>query len=65
MNSKQRLWLKKRRNERKLTFLEIAKLLNMSKQGYWSIEAGIRNPSVTTAKKIARLLDFDWTIFFN
>lgn len=36
------------------------------KQGYYSrIERGIHTPSVALAKKLANVLQIDWTEFFN
>lgn len=61
---KKRHWLQRIRQEKKLTYLEVSRRVGISKQGYWSIESGDRNPSVPTAKKIAMILEFDWTDFF-
>ncbi|EAC8000539.1 helix-turn-helix transcriptional regulator [Listeria monocytogenes] len=61
----ERFWLSKRRNEKNLTILETARKSGLSKQGYWFIETGRRDPSVKTAKRIADVLEFDWTFFFR
>ncbi|EKZ0485433.1 TPA: helix-turn-helix transcriptional regulator [Enterococcus faecalis] len=61
---KERVWLSQKRIELGLTLLEAAKLVGLSKQGYWFIETGKRNPSVKTAKKIADKFNLDWTKFF-
>lgn len=37
----------------------------ISRALYTQIERGTRNPSVTTAKKIANAMGFDWTLFFD
>jgi len=60
-----RIWLKKLRNQRKLTHEEAAKLSDISRSFYTHIENGTKTPSVDVAKKIAKTLDFDWTLFFN
>lgn len=44
---------------------EIAGKIGMSQSGYALIETGNRRPSVQTAKKIASVLGFDWTRFFE
>lgn len=43
----------------------MASRLGISRQYYNSIENNRRTPSVILAKKIAKLLGLDWTIFFN
>ncbi|QWU17340.1 helix-turn-helix transcriptional regulator [Paenibacillus sophorae] len=42
----------------------IAESSGISRQYYGMIEAGNRNPSVDLAKRIASVLNFDWTLFF-
>lgn len=44
---------------------ELAGKIGMSQSGYALIETGDRRPSVQTAKKIASVLGFDWTRFFE
>jgi len=58
-------WLENIRLKQDLTYLEAARNIGISKQGYWGVETGRRNPSVKTAKAIADYFDFDWTIFFK
>lgn len=60
---KNRNWLISLRG--KLTQEQTAKLAGISRSAYSNIELGIRDPSVQTAKKIARELDFDWKLFFD
>lgn len=60
-----REWLKSRRLDEKLTQKEIADLVGVSRSTYAMIENGERNPSVPVAKRIANVLKFDWTIFFE
>jgi transcriptional regulator with XRE-family HTH domain len=53
------------RERKGLTLLEVAKATSVS-EGYMSlIETGQRRPSVDLAKRIAAVLDFDWTLFFE
>jgi Predicted transcriptional regulators len=56
-------WLVKLRGHR--TQKEIAELVGISRTAYTNIEKGKRNPSVSTAKKIAKALGVDWVIFFE
>lgn len=58
-------WLVKLRNTVDMTHDEIANAIGVSRQYYGMIEAGVRNPSVDLAKRIAVELRFDWTIFFK
>lgn len=44
---------------------EIAKKCGISQNFYSWIELGERRPSVETAKKIAAVLGFEWTRFFE
>ncbi len=53
------------RKERKLTQEEVANASGLSRVSYCNIENGKRNPSVSTAKKIASVLGIDWTTFFT
>ena len=56
-------WLVKERGKR--TQQEVANEAGMSQSGYASIETGARRPSVDTAKRIAAVLGFKWTRFFE
>ncbi len=60
-----KLNLAKRRKEKGLTAKKMAELVGITQSGYTHIELGNRNPSVTVAKKIAKVLDFDWIDFFS
>jgi len=54
------------REERsKLTQEEVAAGAGIARAYYAQIELGIRNPSVTVAKRIANFLRFNWTLFFE
>lgn len=44
---------------------DIADACGITQQMYCLIELGERRPSVEVAKKIAAVLGFDWTIFFE
>ncbi|MBO0962530.1 helix-turn-helix transcriptional regulator [Neobacillus sp. MM2021_6] len=60
-----RFWLKKFRDKRKLTHGEVSELSGISRSFYTHIENGTKTPSVDVAKKIAKTLDFEWTLFFE
>jgi putative transcriptional regulator len=61
---KPRKWLTKIRNDKGMTHQAVADGCNIERSFYTQIETGQRNPSVETAKKIASVLNFEWTIFF-
>lgn len=61
--NKHREWLTQVRGNR--THQEVADLAGIGRAFYTQIENGARTPSVYTAKKIAEVLGFDWTYFFN
>ena len=58
-------WLKKIRLNKGLTQEVVAKRAGMQRPHYTMIETGQRNASVPVAKSIAKVLGFDWTIFFE
>jgi putative transcriptional regulator len=58
-----RKWLIDIRNGRAQA--QIAEAVGISQQMYSAIEVGARRPSVEVAKKIAAVLGFDWTRFFE
>ncbi|HAB7139195.1 TPA_asm: helix-turn-helix domain-containing protein [Listeria monocytogenes] len=58
-------WLKELREQKAYTQEEVAKKAGIERTTYASIEQGRRNPSVSKAMRIASVLDFDWTIFFD
>lgn len=58
-----RTWLKVKRQDRPQEL--IAKMAGISQQMYSKIERGEGNPSVDVAKRIAAVLGFDWTLFFE
>lgn len=60
-----RTWLKQLRLDRNLTEQQIADRACIAQPFYHNIEAGNKNPSPRTAKRIAEALGFDWTRFFD
>lgn len=44
---------------------DIAIEVGLSRAGYANIEAGKRRPSVPVAKKIAAVLNLNWTLFYD
>lgn len=61
-----RQWLKElRRKSPNLTQEQLAKLVGISRTMVTEIENGNANPSVEVAKKIAAVLGFDWTRFYE
>lgn len=59
-----RTWLIKIRKPQG-TQVEVAKKIPISRSHYAQIELGDRTPSVKVAKRIAEVLGFDWTYFFD
>jgi len=57
--------LKQLREEAGLSQLLVATETGITQQAYSSIESGKRQPSVPVAKKIAAVLGFDWTRFYD
>ena len=60
-----RVDLMKERKKANFTQREVGKLSGISESYYSMIESGDRKPTVKTAKKIAAVLGFDWTLFFE
>ncbi len=60
-----RQWLFDIRKKRNFTMAEVAEQSNISESYYSMIENGVRNLPVSTAKKIASVLGFDWVQFYN
>ncbi len=58
-------WLKKIRKELGLTQVQAAQKIGISRFWYIDIELGRKNPSIKTAKKIAKTLGFDWKQFYE
>lgn len=62
---KRREWLIAYRNAKGLTQQDVADALGIPQTTYASYEVGIRAPKPKTAKKIAKVLKFDWTKFYE
>lgn len=60
-----RNWLVNIRKRYNLTQLQVAQRVGIAQPVYNRIETGKSNPSVDTAKKIAAVLGFNWTRFFD
>jgi transcriptional regulator with XRE-family HTH domain len=58
-------WLRRIRKERGLSQIQVALNANIAQPTYCNIENGLRHPSPAVAKKIASILGFDWTLFFE
>lgn len=59
-----REWLRQIRLLKGLTEMQVAIASNIAQPFYHNIENGTKCPSVKTAKTIAAVLGFDWTLFF-
>lgn len=60
-----RTWLRNERMSRNVTQTALASQVGISRTMITEIENGKANPSVAVAKRIAAVLDFDWTKFFE
>ena len=60
-----RTWLKDIRAKHELTQQEVANAANVDVTMICKIELGERRPSVGVAKKIASVLEFPWTRFYD
>ena len=57
--------LKEIRMSKNMNIKDVATQASISEAMYCLVENGKRRPSVDTAKRIANVLDFDWTKFFD
>jgi len=62
---KVRTWLVDIRKAVGLTQKVVAEKIGVAQPSYCTIERGDTRPSVETAKKIAAVLGFEWTRFFE
>ena len=62
---KGRIWFKQTREEKGFTQEELAAKIGITRQHIGLIENGVVAPSVEVAKKIAAVLGFDWTRFYE
>ena len=60
-----RKWLKDLRTATGITQAKVAEAAGICESAYSMIESGKRDCAVDTAKKIAAVLGFDWTRFFE
>lgn len=60
-----REWLIAIRKGMFLSQSEVAQAAKITQPSYSNIERGKSNPSTKTAKRIANVLQFDWTQFFE
>ncbi|REJ29256.1 helix-turn-helix transcriptional regulator [Caldibacillus debilis] len=60
-----RMWLKQKREELGLTQEQVAASAKIARTTYAMIEQNQRDPSVNVAKRIAKTLNFEWTLFFE
>lgn len=58
-------WLRQIRLSQNLTQKQVADRAGIARTTYASIEQGERNAGVPTAKAIAQVLGFHWTLFFD
>ena len=57
--------LKEKRSKKGYTQSDMARFLDCTEQYYNLIENDRRRPSVERAKIIGRVLDVDWTLFYD
>lgn len=62
---KRREWLMQFRKEKGLSIKAIAKLSGVTQQCWSNYEIGKRTPRPNKAQKIAKLLGFKWTKFYE
>ena len=60
-----RVWLAEIRKQQGKTQQEVADSAGISQAAYACIESGMKTPTVQTAKRIAAVLGFEWTRFFE
>ncbi|CEH28105.1 DNA-binding helix-turn-helix protein [Aneurinibacillus migulanus] len=60
-----RKWLVEIREGKGYTQEQVAAAANIKRAYYTQIENGVRTPSVPVAQKIAAILHFEWTFFFD
>lgn len=65
MKQEKRYWLINKRLERNLDQQDVAELIGTTQQFYNYVENGKRRPSPEIAIKIGKVLDFEWTKFYE
>lgn len=58
-------WLKDKRKEKELTQSEVASSIGVTQASYRYYETGERTPQPEVAKKLGKLLKFNWTKFYS
>lgn len=58
-------WLSEIRIEKGFRAVDVAKSVGISRQRYYHIESQRSRPTIIQAKKIGKLLDFNWTRFYD
>lgn len=58
-------WLEAIRREKKLSQKDVSTAAGITQASYCNIEKGKRRAAVDTAKRIAAVLGFDWTRFYE
>lgn len=56
--------LKQLREDKNMRQYDLAQEAGISRSYYTMIENGKKRPSPKVAKRIAKILEFDWTIFY-
>ncbi|NLD87643.1 MAG: helix-turn-helix transcriptional regulator [Clostridiales bacterium] len=57
--------LAKIRETKKMTQQELSEAVGLTRQTISAYENGVAKPSPEKAKKIAEILGFDWTLFYE
>lgn len=60
-----RKWLIELRQNKSLSQEEVAELCDTTQMTISNIENGVRRPSPTLAQKLAKVLNFNWTRFYE
>lgn len=58
-------WLREIREAKGFSQAKLAATVGIAQPSLANIENGKTNPTISTAKKIAKVLKFDWTLFFK
>lgn len=58
-------WLFNARKAKGLSQREVSNRVGIKQPSYCAIETGASKPKPETAKRIASVLDFDWTLFYQ
>ena len=60
-----REWLVQARNAKGMSQADVAKQSGIVQQSYQLIEKGVNRPRIETAQRIAAVLGFEWTRFYE